>query len=243
MPIVKEGDSVYVEYAIPHNIKTLITDDFLLELRNQLFRIHDYYSLELFADEGIPMNTSTSGWYAAFGKACLLTNKLELLKYWKNLEYYDSDIFDGELAEMLVEKKLILGYSNDVLARRLKISPECIERCYECGQLCSLYIKHKEDDDYIICNSCSDEKNDDDKVKEYIKNIFSKKEEKIKIINEELNIPIDDLVECTHCKKIFIKSMMNGDKCLCCSDTEKFLNRSSTASTYYLSVLQELKNI
>lgn len=40
----------YMEYKIPEQIIGLITDDFLKEFRNQLFRIHEHYSLDTFAD-------------------------------------------------------------------------------------------------------------------------------------------------------------------------------------------------
>lgn len=135
MPIIGEGNNVYIEYTIPENIRNLITDDFLKEFRNQLFRIHEHYSLDTFADFGIPMNTSTAGWYAAFGKACLLTNKEELFNYWRTLPWYDSDIFDCELAEMLVDNKLILEDSNKVLGELLNINPDDIVYCSYCGKL------------------------------------------------------------------------------------------------------------
>lgn len=131
MPIV--GD--YIKYTMPEDIKNLITDDFLKEFRNQLFRIHEYYSLETFAEEGIPMNTSTSGWFAAFGKACLLTNKEVLIDYWRTLPWYDSDIFDGELAEMLIERGFILGDLSKVIEQQLGIKSDDLRVCNDCGKL------------------------------------------------------------------------------------------------------------
>lgn len=131
MPIV--GD--YIEYTMPEDIKNLITDDFLKEFRNQLFRIHEYYSLETFAEEGIPINTSTSGWFAAFGKACLLTNKEVLIDYWRTLPWYDSDIFDGELAEMLIERGFILGDLSNVIEQQLGIKSNDLRVCNDCGKL------------------------------------------------------------------------------------------------------------
>jgi hypothetical protein len=135
MPIVKDGDSVCIEYAIPQDIKNLITDDFLKEFRNQLFRIHDYYSLETFAEDGIPMNTSTSGWFAALGKACLLTNKEALLDYWRTLPWYDSDVFDGELADMLIERGFILGDLSKVIEQQLGIKYDDLRVCNDCGKM------------------------------------------------------------------------------------------------------------
>ena len=70
-------------YTMPEDIKNLITDDFLKEFRNQLFRIHEYYSLDVFAEEGIPINTSTAGWYAAFGAVWNFTAH-SYREYWKS---------------------------------------------------------------------------------------------------------------------------------------------------------------
>ena len=152
-----------MEYKIPEHIISLITDDFLKEFRNQLFRIHENYSLDTFADFGIPSNTSTRGWYAAFGKACLLTHKEELFDYWRSLAWYDSDIFDGELAEMLVEKKLILDDSDKIIGQQLNINPEEIVYCNDCGKFYTKDMVVKIDDtdeDYWIslyrCLYCKD---------------------------------------------------------------------------------------
>lgn len=173
MPIVGEGNDVHIEYTMPENIKDLITYDFLKEFRNQLFRIHEHYSLDTFADFGIPMNTSTAGWFAAFGKACLLTNKEGLFDYWRGLPWYDSDIFDGELAEMLIDKKLILGDSTKIIGEQLNINPDDIVYCCDCGKF---YTKdmvvelEANDEDYFYdedfiqyrCFYCQDVKNETD---------------------------------------------------------------------------------
>lgn len=172
MSIVGEGNDVHVGYTIPENIKSLITYDFLKEFRNQLFRINEHYSLETFADFGIPMNTSTSGWYAAFGKACLLTNKKEIFNYWRMLPWYDSDIFDGELAEMLVDNKLILEDSNKVLSELLNINPDDIVYCNYCGKLYTKDMVVEVESEYsdyydeyyteYMCLFCHDAKNTSD---------------------------------------------------------------------------------
>ena len=168
MPIVGEGNDVHVEYTIPEHIRNLVTDDFLKEFRNQLFRIHDYYSLDLYADNGIPMNTSTAGWFAAFGKACLVTHKEEILDYWRTLPWYDSDIFDGELADMLVERKFILDDSSKVIGQLLDINPDDIVECCDCGKIYTkdmVSVLTEDDEDYeedwtqYRCFYCQDVKN------------------------------------------------------------------------------------
>lgn len=133
MPVVND----YIEYTMPEDIKNLITDDFLKEFRNQLFRIHEYYSIDTFAEDGIPMNTSTGGWYAAFGKSCLLTHKEVLLDYWRTLPWYDSDIFDSQLADMLIERGFILGSLSKVIEQQLGIKEDDLRVCNDCGQMYS----------------------------------------------------------------------------------------------------------
>ena len=173
MPIVREGNDVHVEYTMQESIKDLITYDFLKEFRNQIFRIHEYYSLDTFADFGIPMNTSTAGWFAAFGKACLLTNKENLFDYWRGLPWYDSHIFDGELAEMLIDKKLILGDSTKIIGEQLNINPDDIVYCCDCGKfytkdmVVELEANDEDsfyDEDFIQyrCFYCQDVKNETD---------------------------------------------------------------------------------
>lgn len=165
MPIVKDGDGVCIEYTIPKDIKDLITDSFLKEFRNQLFRIHEYYSLETFAEDGIPINTSTSGWFAAFGKACLLTNKEVLLDYWRTLPWYDSDVFDGELAEMLIERGFILGDLTKVIEEQLGIKQDDLRVCNDCGRVYSkdmvVKVPDNEEDAFMSeyrCLHCQDVK-------------------------------------------------------------------------------------
>ena len=135
MPIVGNGDGVHIEYQIPDNIKKLITYHFLKEFRNQLIRIHDYWGIDSFAEDGIPMNTGTGGWATSLGKACIITNNQELYNYWRHLDWYDSDIFDGELAEMLIENHLILGDLSKVIERQLGIKEDELRCCCKCGKL------------------------------------------------------------------------------------------------------------
>ena len=178
MPIVNDN----IQYTIPDNIKELITDDFLKEFRNQLFRIHECYSLETFAEYGIPMNTSTAGWYAAFGKACLLTHKEQLLDYWNDLPWYDSDIFDGELADILVDRHFILGDLSKVIEEQLGIKKSDLHECNDCGKLYSkdMVVKIEDtDEDELIskyrclhCQDVKDSKTHDCNATDYYKKVL-----------------------------------------------------------------------
>lgn len=200
MPIVEENGSVYISYTMPEPIKRLVTAEFLKEFRNQLFRMHNYYSLDSFADEGIPMNTSTSGWFAAFGKACLLTNNEQLLDYWRTLPWYDSDIFDGELAEMLVERGFILDDKAKVISRMLGIDEDNIVTCCKCGRaytkdMVSVIGKDDEyyDDDWtqykcLHCQDYEQRTNKEFEVTDYYRNVLEELDEYKKnhpVSNEE----------------------------------------------------------
>ena len=188
-------------YTMPEDIKNLITDDFLKEFRNQLFRIHEHYSLDVFAEEGIPINTSTAGWYAAFGKACLLTHKEGLFNYWRTLPWFDSDIFDGELAGILIERGFILGYLSDVIYKQLGIKEDDLRICNDCGKVYSKDMvieidSTEEDKDDLIskyrCLYCQDKRNTKDtdnwNTTDYYRNILEELDEykkKHPIDNEE----------------------------------------------------------
>ena len=183
LPIVEKNGRVWVDYKIPENIKKLITDDFLKEFRNQLFRIHEHYSIETFAEYGIPSSTSTGGWYAAFGKACLLTNKEDLFNYWRTLPYYDSDIFDGELAEMLIDRKFILGSLSDVIEKQLGIKVDDLRVCNDCGKLYleDMVVKINDTNenelisDYrcLNCQDCKDTKDGNRNATDYYRSILA----------------------------------------------------------------------
>ena len=189
------------KYTMPEDIKNLITDDFLKECRNQLFRIHEHYSLDIFAEEGIPINTSTAGWYAAFGKACLLTHKEGLFNYWRTLPWFDSDIFDGELAGILIKRGFILGYLSDVIYKQLGIKEDDLRICNDCGKVYSKDMvieidSTEEDEDDLIskyrCLYCQDKRNTKDtdnwNTTDYYKNILEELDEYKKkhlIDNEE----------------------------------------------------------
>ena len=136
MPIIEGAEEDFsVEYTIPEHIQKLITDDFLKEFRNQLFRLHPQYSLETFAEEGIPEGTLTFTWSTALGKACLLTHNEELLDYWRTLDWYDSDLFDDQLSQMLIDRHFILGDVSKIIEEKLGIPEKDLKTCCDCGRL------------------------------------------------------------------------------------------------------------
>lgn len=154
MPIVESGDAIYIEYTIPSDIKILITDRFLKEFLYQIIRIAGISPYD-FADEGIEYVTGTCSWYVAFGKACIDTDNKKLFDYRNSLEWYDSDIFDGELINILIDRKFILGYKTDVIKRELDVEFEDVNVCDKCGMLMRTDILIKNGEGYI-CPYCKD---------------------------------------------------------------------------------------
>lgn len=119
-------------YTIPDKIKKLMTYDFLKEFRNQLFTVFDL-SLDTYADiiQGIE---STAGWANALEDACHNTGTNDIWSYWDSLEWYDSDMFDWELSDMLIEKQLILPTLDVILKNYLNVEPEDLRVCDYCGR-------------------------------------------------------------------------------------------------------------
>lgn len=151
-------------YTIPVRIKEMMTYGFLKEFRNQLFTMFDF-SLDTYADiiQGVE---STAGWANALQDACCNTDKEFIWNYWNDLEWYDSDMFDSELCDMLIEKHLILPTLDDILKNYLNVKPEDFRVCDYCGRAFTkdMVIEHTGVDaanDIVheyICKHCNSHK-------------------------------------------------------------------------------------
>lgn len=114
MPIVGKLNHPTIEYKIPNRIKNLFTDDFLTDFVcevNKTFNINpvevcnwDYYYI-----------TSTYEWCKSLMKACdnhkYKHMGVGIKRYYKSLSWYDSDLFDGDLVDIIVSKGLIRASS------------------------------------------------------------------------------------------------------------------------------------
>ena len=96
------------EPKFPEEIQCRITDSFLITFKDELDKI--------FADKKPAKPTywnfyqwfdSTGGFYSALKSTCELYNFMELYNYLQSLEWYDSDILDSSLTEMLYKRGLI----------------------------------------------------------------------------------------------------------------------------------------
>ena len=156
MPILENGS---IEYSIPENIKNLITPEFCKLFMKELHMIWGF-SLEDFDYDSVGYCEGTAGWYESFTSTCRKLKQDELYKYYLSLPWYDSDIFDYELTQILVSEKLLLPESEtDEIAKQLGISSEDICVCDQCGKYfrkTDVVEKNEEDIDYSIyvCKHC-----------------------------------------------------------------------------------------
>ena len=119
MPINNDG---VVEYKIPEEIKGKIPDYFYYAFFGEFVSVFgpeliipdtEMYK-ELMSDEEYDyvdqinmmmcMQGGTSGWAEALKQTCKKLSMMWLWEYYCGLEWYDSDLFDGEIADCVIEK-------------------------------------------------------------------------------------------------------------------------------------------
>lgn len=257
MPIVSdEKGSVHIEYDMPKEIRALIDRDFLIEFRNQLYRIFDYWALDSFDEEGISMNTSTAGWAAALGKACINTHKEAIYAYWKKLDWYDSDIFDGYLADILLEEKIVLGSMSNYISEYLGIKSEIRDCCdcfgfYEDSEVIELPKKEAEDEySSYRCKTCEAIKSGKILKKDAKHNDLNKRLKPFlfDIISKDLSIDKEILVKCSKCELIYSNDLgvINDSgifTCHYCNDAFKTGEEKTHATNYYRDIWKEIDSV
>ncbi len=93
----------FFKYKIPEKIKSQLTLEFqkdFVENLKSLMNVELTIESFLYAE-------GTCGWSDSLSKALQKNNLNGILKYYQNLEWYDSDLFDTQLSDLLVENKLI----------------------------------------------------------------------------------------------------------------------------------------
>ena len=94
-----------VEYKIPEEIKTRLNKEVMsgfLDNLKRIFKLDDNK-----ANEELPYLISSVGWGMAFNNICRDYLLFDVSDYYLKLDWYDSDLFDDELLELLYEYKLI----------------------------------------------------------------------------------------------------------------------------------------
>ena len=92
------------EYEIPHSIKKEIPDYFYYALAGELASVFGSDILYEQNDDFIDLDTSTYGWAMAFMMACKKLDLNWLMEYRKGLDWYESDLFDGEIEEEVIQR-------------------------------------------------------------------------------------------------------------------------------------------
>ena len=98
MPIIEKDGDVCLEYHIPEDIKSAIPEDFYLVFLGFILGILGM-PVKIEIGEYLCYMGGTAGWYKAFNRSCRLLNLPWLKEYYDGLEWYDSDLFDGEIAD------------------------------------------------------------------------------------------------------------------------------------------------
>lgn len=97
------------EYKIPQEIKAEFTKEFMAYFLARLAIVFDLDDSMLCADYLFNLE-STIGWGKSFKYACQKYNLEYIYVYYDQLEWYDSDLFDGELGDLFVKYELIKGF-------------------------------------------------------------------------------------------------------------------------------------
>lgn len=94
-------------YTIPKEIKINFTKEFMNDFLNELVDVFHIMHPVSYSNDLIYIEC-TIGWDNAFEKVCEKYKYYDALDYYKNLKWYDSDTFDGELSSLMVEYELVI---------------------------------------------------------------------------------------------------------------------------------------
>lgn len=102
MSIIKnENGSISIQYHIPDEYTSKIDNNFVNIFCNELNEIKwNWTKHESAFPQDMIMVESTMGWGQALKCTCLRTANEDLWEYYRQLDWYDSDLFDGELTEL-----------------------------------------------------------------------------------------------------------------------------------------------
>ena len=84
-----------------------ISMDFILKFKEALKKLFGSDTFD-WSDEEVWINLgSTIGWGGAFSETCDEFGMQDLKEYYKELEWYDSDVFDGDISDLAVKYGVI----------------------------------------------------------------------------------------------------------------------------------------
>lgn len=114
MPITDEGR---IEYQMPEEIKNQFRKEFMSDFHKKVIqtfkqndirqgRVPSEYEKFTYYDWWLYME-GTGGWYKSLKDTCDKHNLQNVIAYYDQLPWYDSDLFDSELGDLLVEYGLV----------------------------------------------------------------------------------------------------------------------------------------
>lgn len=95
------------DYRMPEEIRKEFTREMMSCFLEELIDTFDYMPSKPTYYDHIVYIESTYGWHKAFKKMCISYGLEDIYSYYNYLEWYDSDMFDGELSDLLLEYGLI----------------------------------------------------------------------------------------------------------------------------------------
>lgn len=94
------------KYKIPQEIREKLTKEFAEDFLDKLTVIFDLNQTTFCFDYLFNLE-STYGWADAFEYACQKHKMEDVLAYYNELEWFDSDLFDDEFASLIKKYKLV----------------------------------------------------------------------------------------------------------------------------------------
>ena len=85
----------------------MIDKEFLLKLRDGIGVRFGDGGIDLDDEETWINIGGTMGWDYAFSQACAATNLPTLYEYYNALDWFDSDMFDGDVSDLAIEHGII----------------------------------------------------------------------------------------------------------------------------------------
>ena len=108
MPINNdENGGVEISYVIPAEVLAKIPEYFYYAFYGELCAMYGgdiFYINSEERDRPVYSLESTYGWNAAFWSACQNTEQYWLFDYYDSLPWYDSDLFDNAICELVINK-------------------------------------------------------------------------------------------------------------------------------------------
>ena len=101
------------DYKIPEEVKKEFTKERVLYFFCELIDIFNIPRHPTYWRDTVLME-STAGWCQAFKKMCINYGLEDILYYYNALEWYDSDVFDGEFGELLLGYGLVEEGEQDI---------------------------------------------------------------------------------------------------------------------------------